>query len=70
MEERRNIRSSRTIMRSLHDVHEMNAYMADCIWLSTFLNFIDFYETWYGQYAIGGEPKFVLFISLQSAMPT
>jgi hypothetical protein len=64
-----NLNSSRIIMCSFQDVHEMNAYRAGCICLSTFFKFTNFCKKCYGHYAIGGYPKLVRFIVLQSAMP-
>jgi hypothetical protein len=44
-------------MRSLHDVHQMNAYMADHVCLSVRMiqlenRWTDLDEIWYGRYAI------------------
>jgi hypothetical protein len=57
-------------MRSLQDVHEMNAYVAGHVCLSVRLSvsmvqlektWTDLDEIWYGRYAIGDYPKIVLY---------
>jgi hypothetical protein len=62
-------------MRSLHDVHEMNAYRAEHLSLSVrMIQFenrsTDLNEIWYGCCAFGIYPKIVLFNFLQSVIPT
>jgi hypothetical protein len=59
------------IMRSLHDVYEMNAYRADHVCLSAWLNLrTDSDKISYGRYDIGVRPRIILFSSLQSVIPT
>jgi hypothetical protein len=62
-------------MRSLHNVHEMNANRADHVCLSVRMIqldnlWTDLDEIWNGYYAIGIFPKIVLFNFLQSIIPT
>jgi hypothetical protein len=59
-------------MRSLHDVHEMNAYRARHVYVRMIQlkdRWTDLDEIWYGRYAIGDYPKIVLYNFLQSVMP-
>jgi hypothetical protein len=67
------------VMRSLHDVHEMNAYGAGyvCLFVRPSARMIqlrnrwtDLDEIWYGRHAIGDYPKIVLLNFLQSVIPT
>jgi hypothetical protein len=58
-------------MCSLHNVHEMNTYMAGHACLSICMiqlenRWMDLEEIWYGHYAIGDYPKIVLYNFLQS----
>jgi hypothetical protein len=51
-------------MRSLHDMHEVNAYRAGYVCLSVRMiqlvnRWTHLGEIWYGRYAIGGYPKIV-----------
>jgi hypothetical protein len=65
-------------MRSLHDVHEMNAHRAGHVCLSFRLSarmiqlensWTDLGEIWYGRYAIGNHPKIVLCNFLLLVIP-
>jgi hypothetical protein len=62
-------------MHSLYDVHEMNAYRADHVYLSVRAiqlenRLTDLDDIWYGRYATGVYPKIILLNFLQSVIPT
>jgi hypothetical protein len=62
-------------MRSLHDVHEMNAGLVMSVCLSIRMiqlesSWTNLDEMWYGCYAIGDYPKIVLYNFLQLVIPT
>jgi hypothetical protein len=62
--------SVHTFMRSLHDVHEMNAYRASHVCLSVRIIILencwtDLNKIWYGRYVIWDYPKIVIFNFLQ-----
>jgi hypothetical protein len=62
-------------MRSLLDVREINAYRVGHVCLSVRMTQVEnrwtaLDEIWYGRYAIGDNPKIVLFSFLQSVIPT
>jgi hypothetical protein len=63
------------MMRSLHDVHEMNAHRAGHVCLSVRMiqlenRWTDLDEIWYGYYAIGDYPEIVLLSFLKSVIRT
>jgi hypothetical protein len=63
------------ILRSLHDVHEMNAKRAGNVCLSVRMiqlenRWTDLDEICYGRYATGDYAKIVLFDFLQKVIPT
>jgi hypothetical protein len=58
------------IMRSLHDVYEMNACRTNHVCLSVYMIQLENWgmgldKIWYGCYATGNYPKIVLYNSLQ-----
>jgi hypothetical protein len=62
-------------MRSLHNVHEMNAYRVGHVCLSIRMiqlenHWMDLDEIWYGRYAIGDYPKlyFTIFYNRNTNM--
>jgi hypothetical protein len=55
------------VMRSLHDMHEMNAFWAGQVCLSVHMiqlehRWTELDEIWYGRYATGDDPKVVFSI--------
>jgi hypothetical protein len=67
------------VMRSLHNVHGMNAYRAGhvCLFVRPSVRMVqlenswtDLDEIWYGDYAIGDYPKIVLLNFLKSVIST
>jgi hypothetical protein len=67
------------IIRSLHDVYEMNVYMTGYVCLSVCLSvrmiqlenrWRDLDKIWYRRYAIGDCRKIVLYNFLKSVIPT